>query len=235
MTAHFSLRHFPLYVREGFFWGLPSIYTYLTDQCIRYPAAVHRYAGNNEVSVAREPNSSDASVFTKIRRSALRAGTGFCSFSAFLREQRFCERKSFPDTFGHPRIHTPYLQRQMRQPRRDRGSQPARQSSRARYAVGLRCVCPDGQRQPALNADYSGSNGSGRSAATVSAYHQVWASLATIGSKGRFSVTATQRNADVRWIFLNIQCVLDTEFRIFIRIAFIRYLITLYFISHCYK
>ena len=80
--------------------------------------------------------------------------------------------------------------------------QPARQSSRTRYAVGLRCVRVD--RPPALNADYSGSNGSGRSAATVSAYHQVWASMETIGSKGWFSMTAVGHNTDIQWIFLDI-------------------------------
>lgn len=109
---HFSLSGaFSLYGREGFFWSLPSIYTYLTDQCIRDPVQIR---GNNELSVACEPNSSDASVFTEIRRSALRAGTGFCSFSAFLREQRFCERKSRTHLSVHE--YTRYVQR--RTPRR---------------------------------------------------------------------------------------------------------------------
>lgn len=173
MTGHFSLRRFPLYVREGFFWGLPSIYT--VSHGSMYPGSrrcTQIETSNNEVSVARE------------RFLRKLDGLPFELELAFVRSALFCGRSDFANAKAFAQhiwaireyTHTPYLQRRTRPPghaANDRGSQPARQSSRSRYAVGLRCVCPDGQRPPALNADYSGSNGSGRSATTVSAYHQV--------------------------------------------------------------
>lgn len=130
--------------------GIPSLYTQIR--------------GNNEVSVAREPNSSDASVFTEIRRSALRGlEPNFCSFSAFLREQRFCDckRKSFRTRLATHEYTLGICQRRTAAPLPwSRISGRAWQSSRTRYAVGLRCVRAN--RPPALNAGYSGSNGSGR-------------------------------------------------------------------------
>lgn len=126
---------------------------------------------------------------------------------AFVHSALFCGSSDFGRAFEHvrPRIHGILCVRSVDRWGSARGDQfTIRQSSRTRYAVGLRCVQAD--RPPALNADYSRSNGSGQPAATVSAYHQVWATMGAIGSKRRFS-TADRHGADARRIFLGISLV----------------------------
>lgn len=107
--------HFPLYVREGFFWSLPSIYTYLTDQCILDPAAVHRYA----VTMSYRSHASQIPATRAFLRKLDVCPSGwnwllfvqrFSAGAAILRTQKLS------DTFDRPRIYTRYLQR--RTPRR---------------------------------------------------------------------------------------------------------------------
>lgn len=172
--------------------------------------------------LAREPNSSDASVFTEIRRSALEPA--FVR-SAFLRVQRFCERKNFRTRLATHEftLRISICSVECRGVRAAVDRESARQSSRTRYAVRLRCVRPD--RPPALNADYSGSNGSGRDriglppGMSLIGNYRIEGPI--FGDRGR-----TQRRCPMD-IFLDVELEvcrgMSSELGIFIRIAFIRY------------
>jgi len=169
------------------------------SRCV--PGSLHRYTITMRYRRTRAKFRRRERFYSEIRRSALRTGTGF-----FVRSALFCRHSDFGRAFGRhtrPRIRSVSAMSNAAVI----ADQPARQSSRTRYAVGLRCVRAD--RPPALNADYSGSNGSGCSAATVSAYHQVWASMGTIGSKSWFSMTAARHNTDVQRILLDIAWTLE--------------------------
>lgn len=113
---------------------LTHICTYLS-MCPGYPA-VTRIHGNNEASSRASQIPATRAVFTKIRRSALRGGTGFCS-------TLFCRCSDFGRAFRtriRPRIRFVSAMSNAAVI----ADQPARQSSRTRYAVG-RSLHPSGQ------------------------------------------------------------------------------------------
>lgn len=191
---------FLLYISEGFLWEETEgkkeerRYLYVSLDVSQNPGAT-RLHGNNEASSHASQIPATRAFLRKLD------GLPFGLEPVFVRSALFCRRSDF----GRARLRMCSVSMSNAMQCRTLSviaDQPARQSSRTRYAVRLRCVRVD--RPPALNADYSGSNGSGRSAATVSAYHQVWASMGTIGSKGWFSMTAAWYNTDVRWILLDI-------------------------------
>lgn len=107
MTAHFSLPRFPLYVREGFFWGLPSIYT--VSHGSMYPES-RRCTQIERVTMRYRSHASQIPATRAFLRKL--DGLPFELELAFVRSALFCgssdfaNAKAFRTHLGHPRIHT---------------------------------------------------------------------------------------------------------------------------------